>query len=197
MYELPIEYSIGETIYNITNKGDYRMVLDCFKVLDDTSMDRQDRILSCLFIFYNNFTRLEDIAKLDENTITELITYMFNFMNCGDDNNSQGLQSNHKLIDWEKDSTLICSAVNKVAQTEIRSVPYIHWWTFMGYYLAIGECSFSEIVSIRSKIAKGQKLEKYEQKFKRENPQYFSWDFRATLQDNEANEYIKSIWNKT
>jgi hypothetical protein len=67
----------------------------------------------------------------------------------------------------------------------------------MGYYLAIGECSFSEIVSIRSKIAKGQKLEKYEQKFKRENPQYFSWDFRATLQDNEANEYIKSIWNKT
>ena len=89
---------------------------------------------------------------------------------------------------------MIASAVNKVAGIEVRATSYIHWWTFMGYYLAIGESPLATIVSIRSKIMEGKKLEKYESKFKNDNPQYFIWDNKS-IEDKEAEEAIMSLWN--
>ena len=102
---------------------------------------------------------------------------------------------NFKTIDWEKDSQLISSAVNKVAGQEVRAVEYMHWWTFMGYFNAIGESALSTVVGIRNKIAKGKKLEKYEMEFRRDNPQYFIWDMR-TIQQKEEDELINQLWNK-
>ena len=66
----------------------------------------------------------------------------------------------------------------------------------MGYYLAIGECPLSNIVNIRHKIAKGTKLERYEQRFRAENPEYFSGDYRSTTQKEIEKEFLESIWNK-
>jgi len=84
--------------------------------------------------------------------------------------------------------------VNKVANTEIRLEPYIHWWTFMGYYTAIGNCSLSMIVEIRDKIARGKKLEKHEREFRNNNPQYFIWNNR-TVEEEEAEKLVREIWN--
>ncbi len=53
---------------------------------------------------------------------------------------------------------MIVPAVNKVAGKEIRTVPYMHWWTFFGYFMESGECLFNTVVGIRSKKAKGEKL---------------------------------------
>ena len=64
----------------------------------------------------------------------------------------------------------------------------------MGYYLAIGESPLATIVGIRSKVMEGKKLEKYEQKFKTDNPQYFIWDSKS-IEDKEAEEAIMSLWN--
>ena len=72
-------------------------------------------------------------------------------------------------MDWEQDAPLIVPAVNKVLGGEIRSMPYLHWWTFLGAYMSIGESLFSEVISIRRKKAKGKKLEKHEQEFYRDN----------------------------
>ena len=118
---------------------------------------------------------------------------MFKFFNCGE-NESPGAKVNHKLIDWQKDSNLISSAINKVAGKEIRLEPYVHWWTFMGYYLAIGDSPLSSIVGIRNKIAKGKKLDKNELQFRQNNPQYFSLDTR-TVDQQEADILAKELWN--
>ena len=97
------------------------------------------------------------------------------------------------MIDWSHDSNLIASAINNVANQEIRSLPYLHWWTFLGYYTAIGECLLSTVVSIRYKKARGEKLEKYEKKFMQDNPQYFNIDLR-TAEQKAADEYIMQLW---
>ena len=47
---------------------------------------------------------------------------------------------------------------------------YLHWWEFIGAYSSIGRGLFATVVGIRSKRIKGQKLEKYEQEFVRDNP---------------------------
>ena len=191
MFEIPTSIQIGDKQLAITNKGDYRMVIDCFSALNDVELDKEARVLCSLIIFYEDFNSIEDIMKFDQ--LKEAIEKMYEFFNCG---NSQGIGSkqHHTLIDWDNDSQLVASAINKVANTEIRSLPYLHWWTFMGYYLAIGESPLATIVSIRSKIANNKKLEKYEKDFRNDNPQYFIWDYKS-IEEKEAEQAVMAIWN--
>lgn len=167
------------------------MVLDCFNALHDTDLTEQERLYSALIIFYEDF----DIDKvLSIENINEFSKKMFWFFNQGEDDLQSNTQ-NIQVIDWNQDSNLICSAINTVARQEIRALPYLHWWTFMGYYMAIGECALSTIVSIRYKQAKGKKLEKYEKQYISDNPQYFNRDYR-TQEQKDADEYVRKLWGE-
>ena len=187
-YEIPTQIDILGTQFPIRNRGDYRTVLNCFEIMQDNELTSQEQVICALIVFYEDIDCVEDLDNLLDIEIA--IKEMFKFFNCGQDE-SPGYQSKHKLIDWEQDSQLVCSAINNVAHTEIRSLPYLHWWTFMGYYLSVGESPLSTIVGIRSKIAKGKKLEKFERDFKRENPQYFT-DTKKLKEDKEL---LESMWN--
>ena len=191
MYEIPTTITVGSTEYRIRNKGDYRMVLDCFSALQDASLNSNERLFCSLIIFYEDINCIADINKFED--LEEAATKMFDFFNCGR-SQSIGKKMNHKLIDWEQDSQIICSAINKVANKEVRAEPYIHWWTFMGYYSAVGESLLSTIVSIRDKIVRGKKLEKHERIFRQENPEYFVWNTNNI--DEEAEELFNELWNK-
>lgn len=191
MYEIPTTITVGSTEYRIRNKGDYRMVLDCFSALQDASLNSNERLFCSLIIFYEDINCIADINKFED--LEEAATKMFDFFNCGR-SQSVGKKMNHKLIDWEQDSQIICSAINKVANKEVRAEPYIHWWTFMGYYSAVGESLLSTIVSIRDKIVRGKKLEKHERIFRQENPEYFIWNTNNI--DEEAEELFNELWNK-
>ncbi len=191
MYDIPTQVEVNGQSYAIRNQGDYRMVLDCFVALNDDELSSQEKAFSALIIFYDGFDDIEDLEKFDD--IEEAIKQMYKFFNCGEDY-IDDVKKAPKLIDWKEDSQLICSAINKVSGLEIRSVEYMHWWTFMGYYLAIGESPLANIVGIRHKIANGEKLEKYERKFQAENPQYFK-NINNEV-DKEYEEFIKSVWNK-
>lgn len=191
MYEIPVKLQIGDTWYNIRNKGDFRMVLDCFSALDDEQLTSQERILASVMIFYEDMHTIEDTNKFsDYNTA---VAEMFKFFNCGQEE-SPGASTNYKLIDWQSDSQLVSSAINNIVGKEIRAEQYVHWWTFMGYYLSIGESALSTVVNIRSKIVKGKKLEKYEQEFRRSNPQYFHWKSK-TVEQRAEEDFARSLWN--
>ena len=191
MFDLPTTLTINDKNYAIRRSGDFRIVLDCFEVLNDLEFTQSERLLIATYIFYEDFNDFDDILKLKEEELVELINAMFDFISCGADNNTS--KTNYKAIDWKQDEQLICSAINKVAGTEVRALPYVHWWTFMGYFSAIGESALSTIVSIRTKMCKGKKLEKYEREFVHDNPQYFKWDSR-TEEQKEEDELIKRLW---
>lgn len=191
MYSLQTTISVNQASFGITDKGDFRMVLDCFRALNDDELSYTEKMYACLIIFYEDINDLEDLDKYAD-YIEELQTEMMKFFNGGEDE-PQGAKSNYRLIDWDKDSNLICSAINNVANTEIRTLEYLHWWTFLGYYLAVGECALSTVVNIRQKIAKDIKLEDYEKKFRKENPEYFNIDLRSAEQ-KEADDYIRRLW---
>ena len=191
MFELPTTIRLGGKEFPIRNNGDYRMVLDCFAALQDTELDEQARTFTCLIIFYNDINSIEDLTELPD--INEAISKMYDFFNCGKP--EVGGSLNYSILDWEKDEQLIASAINNVAQTEVRALPYLHWWTFMGYYSAIGESPLATILGIREKIVKGKPLEKYEKEYRRNNPGYFDRDYRSTEQIG-LEEEIKNLWNK-
>lgn len=190
MYSIPTTVDIDGRQFKIRNNGDYRVILDCFSALNDTDLNAQERLTASLIIFYEDLNSLDDLDNINVETA---VSEMFKFFNCGDINKNVRNMP-YKLVDWEEDEQLICSAINKVANTEIRAVPYIHWWTFMGYYSAVGECPLSTILSIRDKIMKGKKLEKHEREFRRDNPQYFIWNSK-TLEQQEADKLVKELWN--
>ena len=190
MYELPTKVEVDGVEYKIRDDGDYRMVLDAFSVLNDSELEQTERILTSLLIFYDGMTCLEDVLKLPD--LEEATKQMFEFFNAG---RPESTGQNRKLIDWDSDSAMIGSAINRVAGKEVRAEEYMHWWTFMGYYSAIGESTLSTVVSIRDKIMRGKPLEKWERQFRAENSQYFNWDYRSA-DDKEADEWLKSVWNK-
>lgn len=192
MYEIPTTITVNDQEFPIRCRGDYRMVLDCFSCLNDTELTEQERVIACLIIFYEDFNELEDFQDFDRDTIQQLVDKMYAFFDC---NENTMHRTPFKLLDWDKDSQMIASAVNKVANMEVREVEYLHWWTFLGYFSEVGESVLSTVVGIRNKIKRGKKLEKYEKEFKAANPHYFIWDSR-TLEQKQDDEDILSMWNK-
>ena len=192
MYEIPTSVTVGGQSFTIRNRGDYRIVLDCFSCLNDEELTKQEKLFACLIIFYEDFNKLEDVITLEQETFNQLIEQMYSFFYCNELN--IGIKTSFKALDWDTDSQLVCAAVNKVSHMEVRTVEYLHWWTFMGYFMEIGESVIATVVSIRSKIMKGKKLEKHEQEFRKNNPQYFVWDSR-TEQQKEDEQAFKELWN--
>ena len=191
MYELPTSVIVDDREFTITNNGDFRMVLDCIEALRDDEVSGDFRVLASLLIFYNEFNSIEDVLKIKNGPA--LVEEMYKFINLGKPDSSKP-SSDAMLIDWEVDSQLICSGINNVIHQEVRAIDYVHWWTFIGYYMAIGESTLSTVVGIRNKICKNKKLEKWEREFKRENPDYFNWKSQ-TVEAREADRIVREIWN--
>lgn len=191
MFNLPTSITINGQPYGITNKGDYRMVIDCFLVLNDIELTEEERIISALLIFYDDVNSPDDISTIfDKEVFPEAVKQMYRFFNCNQ--KEIGAATNHKLVDWEQDEQLIVSAINNVAKTEVRAVDYMHWFTFMGYYTSVGESVLSTVISIRDKIVKGKKLEDYEKEFRNANPGYFEWNHK-TIEELEADKELEAI----
>ena len=192
MYRLPTKVTVDGLEFNIRERGDFRMVLDCFKALQDEELSEDYRVLASLLIFYNEFNDLDDLQEY-EHQLNTLVKEMFRFINGGEEQ-SPGAERDVSLVDWEQDSQIVCAAVNTVANQEIRAVEHLHWWTFLGYYMSIGQSVLLTVVSIRDKIAHHKKLEDWEKEFKKNNPKYFVW--RRTAQEQDLNNLIRDIWNK-
>lgn len=192
MYELPTTVTINNTEYAIRNKADYRVVLDVIASFEDSELTEEERVLVALIIFYEQIDTIEQVTQefSDVDSLDEAVRQMMFFISCND--TDVGYNTKHKVVDWIQDEQLIVSAVNNVAQTEIRALPYLHWWTFIGYYMAIGDSPLATVVSIRDKIARGKKLDDVERNFKRENPQYFRWK----SEEEQSRQLIDELWNQ-
>ena len=77
MYEIPTSITIEGQTFAIRNRGDYRVILDCFSALNDTELDSQERMIACLIIFYADINSVEDISNLPNQE--EAIMKMYDF----------------------------------------------------------------------------------------------------------------------
>lgn len=154
-WDLPTSAVIGGRTYPIN--ADYRDILEIFKYLDDPDQPEYIRWQIALVLFYE--------GEIPQESMQEAMEYLSEFISCGDRDTRPG----PKLMDWEQDAQMIVADVNKVAGVEVRAVEFLHWWTFMAYFYAIGEGQLSTLVSIRDKLRRGKKLEKWEQEYYRKN----------------------------
>lgn len=139
---------------------DFRDVIQILSAYNDEELTQQEKAIVLLNNLYvEDFVNFIDIQGALQKAIW--------FIDWGKEYKEE--KNSPKIMDWEQDYNLIVSAINQKIHTEIRELEFLHWWTFLGYFSERGECQYSTIVSIREKIFKGQKLEKWEKQILHEN----------------------------
>lgn len=183
MWDLPTSVEIDGTEYKITNKCDYRMVLDVICALNDNELDDDQKVRTALYIFYEDIRPCQNLEKA--------IKEMYKIISYGEEQ-EENQEQKPRLMDWEHDFPQIAPPVSRILGYDVRTPDkYTHWYTFLGGYMEIGECTFQNVVSIRSKRAKGKKLENWEQEFYRENKKMV--DLPQNLTEEEQ-EWLDSDW---
>ena len=176
---LPETAEIGGKTYQ--SNTDFRDVLESMQYLEDPDRPEYLGWIIAIALFYEG-----DIPPEHQ---TEAMEYLADFISCGEKDTKPG----PKLLDWEQDAQAIIADVNKVAGTEIRAVQYMHWWTFLSYFQAIGEGQLSTVVSIRDKLRRGKPLEKWEQDYYRKNKERIDLRKRYSAEELAEQERLKKL----
>lgn len=187
-WEFPTSLNIGGVDYEI--RTDYRAVLDLLTDLNDPDLTDTDPQITA---YMQSRVILEimypDCDNIPAEHIQEALDKVSEFIDMGISDD----RKKPKTMDWEQDAPILIPAINKVLNTEIRAQKYMHWWTFLGAYMEIGESLFSNVIHIRQKKATGKKLEKWEQDFYKENKSLIDFkqkDQRSSEEKEELRDYF-------
>ena len=155
-WQLPRQVSFDGVSYDL--QADYRDVLEIIGYLQDPALPEFIRWQIALALFYRPEIPPEHSHKAME--------YLAWFLTGGCPETDR---PGPKLLDWQQDAAAIVSDVNKAAGQEIRALPFLHWWTFLSWFHAIGEGQVSTLVALRDKLRRGKKLEGWEKEFYRQH----------------------------
>lgn len=191
-WKLPTSLRVSRQNYKI--RTDYRVILDILSAMNDPDIfepgmtddeKKIEQVMTMLQILYIDFDSMppSDYQEASEKAI--------DFIDCGI--KDVGVPK-PRLMDWEQDAPLIVPAINKSVKIDVRSVKYMHWWTFFGLYMEIGESTFSTVVSIRDKKRRGKKLEKWEQEFYRNNKHLVDLKARKIERSEEEKEALRNLF---
>ena len=179
-YDMPTSLTIGGVGYSI--RYSWRAILDILIACADPVLDDNGKCECIIKIMY------PDYKTIPLEYIGEALQKACEFIDCGQKDDGK---KNPKMIDWEQDAGIIIPEINKVAGKEIRLDPNIHWWTFWGWFMNInGEGLLANVLHIRSKRAKGKKLEKWEKDFYNANKKIVDFNTRETEEIQKEKENI-------
>ena len=174
MYELPVSVDVCGTEYEI--ETDFRAILDIFGIMADQDLTTEEKGIGILGIFYKGF------RDMPEEHFSEAFRQCFLFINCG---NAENGKKTPKLMDWEQDFQYLVAPINRIAGTEVRAMPYLHWWTWISYYYEIGDCFFAQIVRIRDLKSRGKLTDKTDRDFYRKNKEIIDLKMRYSDAEND------------
>ena len=178
-WSLPETAEICGTVYQLHT--DYRDILRIFRELNNPDKPDWLRWEIAVALFFEE--------EVPEEHFREASLYLADFLAGGESDETDG----PRLLDWEQDAAVIAADVNKVAGMEIRAVRHLHWWTFLAYFHAIGEGQLSMLVSIRDKLARGKKLEKWEKDYYHKHKSQVDLRKRYSAEEIAAQERLKAL----
>lgn len=182
--ELPRSLEVNGAFYTI--RTDFRDVLTIIEAFNDVELEAREKLYVCLVILYEDF---EDIPEDDYEEAYKQAVW---FIDGGTEPREQDRPAPHTM-DWEQDERLLFPAINRVAGREVREAAYLHWWTFLGYFMEIQEGTFAHVLSMRQRKAKGKKLTKEEQEFWRNNKDICVLKKKLTKEEKERRDRLNKL----
>ena len=174
MFSLPTTVTIAGR--EVPVRTDFRVILEIFVMLADPSLSDTDKTEALLRMFYEE--RPADIRAA--------IQAFRDFVDQHSGPAGKTPAARSSLINWSHDFPLMVGPINHVLGAECRSMPYLHWYTFLAAYMEISPDSvFSQTLRIREKLRSGKKLEKWEKDFYRRNPDLVSPPVELTDAEKE------------
>ena len=163
-------------------RADYRQVLTILEAFDDPELTDAEKAYVCLHNLYVDF------GQIDPGDYGEAYRAAVEFIDCGAEGGGGA-----RMMDWEQDAPIIFPAINHVAGYEVRSVEYLHWWTFIGMFMEIKDSTCATVFSLRQKKARGKKLEKYERDFWNSNKSICVLKRKETEDDKAEKARLEAI----
>lgn len=156
-FALPEALAFGGREWAI--RADYREVLNILAAFEDTELTEAEKVYICLHNLYADFREMPvgEYAAAFKAAVAFI------------DHGASGEKGGPRTVDWEQDAPILFPAVNRVAGYEVRSAAFLHWWTFLGFFMEIRDSVYATVLALRQKKARGEKLEKWEQEFWRRN----------------------------
>lgn len=185
--ELPTQLQVNGTSYAI--RTDMQDILKILQAFTDPELENEEKVYICLFIIYRDFD------KMPQSDYSAAYQAAADFMDCGVHTGGTKDRPSVRTMDWEQDAPLIFPAINKVAGCEVRSIPHLHWWTFMGYFMEIHDGVFAQVMSLRAKKAKGKKLEKWEREFWAANKDLCVLKVKRSKEEQEEIDRLNKLLN--
>ena len=182
--QLPRSLDVNGTEYEI--RTDFRDVLKIVCAFADPELEEQEKAYIALRILYVDFD------EIPEEDYEAAFKAAISFIDYG---NSDDGKPSPKVMDWEQDENILFPAVNKVAGFETRSAEYIHWWTFMGYFMEISKGVYANVLSLRLKKATGKKLEKWERDYWNANKSICVLRPRLTEEEEAQKDKINKLFD--
>ena len=151
--ELPKALEVNGKLLPIYS--DYRTVLQLFPMYDDPELSDAEKAFITVKVLY--------ACELDPDDYVEAAKQAYWFIDGGSIPKSEPEKA--RIIYWKKDEHIIMPAISKVVGVpEVRSLEYMHWWTFLGAFGEMSEGLCSLVFNLRRKQSEG-KLEKWEKDF--------------------------------
>ena len=182
IFDLPTALEVGGKEWDIAT--DYRDILRILTAFEDPDLTQEEKVMLCL---YNLYVDLEDMPQ---EQLQAAFDAAIQFIDHG-----SGGKDGPRTMDWTQDAPLIFPAVNRAAGFEVRSVEYMHWWTFLGYFMEIRDTTYATVLSLRQKKfgRNRKKLEKHEQEFWNNNRSICELKARYTEAELEERDRLNKL----
>lgn len=180
IYALPTSVDVNGKTYQI--ESDYRAVLDILTALADNELDEQEKAEVSLRIFYPGFD------EMPVRDYQEALNQCFRFIDRGKEREEK--KKEPVIMSWEQDFDMYIAPINRIAGCDVRSLEYVHWWTFLTWYVEIGDCFYAQVVRIRDKKAHGKSLDKQDREFYKRNRAVI--DLKTA--DTQAEKDVLAAW---
>lgn len=180
--QLPETLQVNGQDYEI--RTDYRDILRIIEAFNDPELKDEEKVYICLYIMY------VDMENIPPEDYKEAYKEAIWFIDLGDEPEDK---PKPRVMDWEQDEKIIFPAINSTAGYEVRSCKYLHWWTFMGFFMEIKDGTFSQVMSLRMKKAKGKKFEKWEREFWQTNKKLCVLRAKLTQEEKEEKDKLAKL----
>lgn len=197
VWELPKSLNVCGKDYKI--RTDFREIVDILRAFNDPDLNDTDKILTMIDILYVDIEIVENMGTiyvlsngkpLSQEEVTEAIRKGVEFIDAGTEGDNK---PKPRIMDWEQDAPLIFPSVNKMIGHDVRAMEYMHWWTFLGYFMEIPDGTFLQVINIRQKKNSKSKMEKWEKKFYNENRKLCDLDKRLSKEEQEERDKLNKM----
>lgn len=149
---------------------DFRVCLKIQQAFSDTELIESEKIEILIKLLY----------PIPPNNLIEAVQMGLKFINLGE---TPTPPQETPVYSFDKDASYIYTAFKSSYNMDLESIEHLHWWKFRALFSDLGDCFFSNLVGIRSRLKQG-KLMDHEREFVANNPDIINIDSVQSAADD-------------